>query len=307
MCAFGRKGTHSRVKRPFMLEAGYMLFDVFTDVAFAGNQLAVFPDVTLDDATMQRLARELNLSETVFLSPAADVVASLRIFTPLSEVPFAGHPTVGAAIALVDHLWWIGPNETSFVLREKIGDVPIRIERGKPTTAWLTTPQVEFGRTVDRLDAAAIVSLQPSDVRDDLPIEFAGAGNLFLYVPLTSKAAVDRAVFDVIAARERLPSSPITDVYAFAQSESGAYARMFAPMFGIAEDPATGSATGPLYAYLARHGKLARKERFTNEQGVAMGRRSVLRVLLTWNGKKLEQVEVGGNAVFMGEGKMRIP
>src|SRR6185437_10230119 len=105
-----------------MPDASYLLFDVFTDVAFAGNQLAVFPDVDLDDATMQRVARELNLAETVFLTPADDVVASLRIFTPLSEVPFAGHPTVGASIALVDHLWWIGPNESEFVLREKIGD-----------------------------------------------------------------------------------------------------------------------------------------------------------------------------------------
>lgn len=289
-----------------MRDARYMLFDVFTDVAFAGNQLAVFPDVTLDDATMQRIARELNLAETVFVTPADDVVASLRIFTPLAEVPFAGHPTIGTAIALADHLWWIGPNETQFVLREKIGDVPIRLERGKPTTAWLTTPPVEFGRTVSREDAAAILGLELEDVRDDLPCEFAGAGNIFLYVALVSREAVDRAVYDMTAVRRRLPWSPITDVYLFAQSSDGAYARMFAPMFGIAEDPATGSATGPLYAYLARHGKLERTERFTAEQGVAMGRRSVLHVKLTWDGKDLRAVDVGGNAVFMGEGKLRV-
>lgn len=290
-----------------MREASYMLFDVFTDVAFAGNQLAVFPDVTLDDATMQRVARELNLAETVFLNPADDVVASLRIFTPLAEVPFAGHPTIGAAIALVDHLWWVGPNETEFVLREKIGDVPIHVERGKPTTAWLTTPPVEFGRSVSREDAAAILGLEIADVRDDLPCEFAGAGNIFLYVPLTSKEAVDRAVYDMTAVRRLLPWSPITDAYLFAQSNGGVYARMFAPMFGIAEDPATGSATGPLFAYLARHEKLAHKERFTAEQGVAMGRRSVLHVKLAWDGADLRAVDVGGNAIFMGEGKLRIP
>jgi trans-2,3-dihydro-3-hydroxyanthranilate isomerase len=290
-----------------MREASYMLFDVFTDVAFAGNQLAVFPDVTLDEATMQRIARELNLAETVFVTPADDVVASLRIFTPLAEVPFAGHPTIGTAIALVDHLWWVGPNETEFVLREKIGDVPIRIERGKPTTAWLTTPPVEFGRTVSREDAAAILGLEEEDVRDDLPCEFAGAGNIFLYVPLVSKEAVDRAVYDMTAVRRRMPWSPLTDVYLFVQFSDGAYARMFAPMFGIAEDPATGSATGPLYAYLARHGKLDRTERVTAKQGVAMGRPSVLHVKLSWNGNDLEAIDVGGNAVFMGEGKLRIP
>lgn len=290
-----------------MREASYMLFDVFTDVAFAGNQLAVFPDVTLDDTTMQRIARELNLAETVFVTPADDVVASLRIFTPLAEVPFAGHPTIGTAIALADHLWWIGPNETEFVLREKIGDVSIRIERGEPTTAWLTTPPVEFGRTVSREDAAAILGLEIEEVRGDLPCEFAGAGNIFLYTPLVSKEAVDRAVYDMNAVRRRLPWSPVTDVYVFAQSSSGAYSRMFAPMFGIAEDPATGSATGPLYVYLARHGKLERTERFTAEQGVAMGRRSVLHVKLSWDGSDLGAVDVGGSAVFMGEGKIKIP
>ncbi|HZY99395.1 MAG TPA: PhzF family phenazine biosynthesis protein [Candidatus Baltobacteraceae bacterium] len=290
-----------------MRDASYMLFDVFTDVAFAGNQLAVFPDVTLDDATMQRIARELNLAETVFLNPADDVVASLRIFTPLAEVPFAGHPTIGAAVALVDHLWWVGPNETEFVLREKIGDVPIRVERGKPTTAWLTTPPVEFGRAVSREDAAAILGLEIADVRDDLPCEFAGAGNIFLYVALTSKEAVDRAVYDTSAVRKRLPWSPITDVYLFAQSSDGVYARMFAPMFGIAEDPATGSATGPLFVYLARHGRLERAERLAAQQGVAMGRPSVLHVKLAWEGADLRAVDVGGNAIFMGEGKIRIP
>lgn len=290
-----------------MREAGYMLFDVFSDVAFFGNQLAVFPDARLDDATMQRVARELNLSETVFVTPADDVVASLRIFTPLAEVPFAGHPTIGTAIALADHLWWIGPSETEFVLREKIGDVPIRLERGEPTTAWLTTPPVEFGRPVSREDAAAILGLEIEDVRDDLPCEFAGAGNVFLYVPLVSKEAVDRAVYDTTAVRLRLPWSPLTDVYLFAQSRDGAYARMFAPMFGIAEDPATGSATGPLYAYLARHGKLEQSERFTAEQGAAMGRRSVLHVKLAWDGNDLRAIEVGGSAVFMGEGKLQVP
>jgi trans-2,3-dihydro-3-hydroxyanthranilate isomerase len=289
-----------------VIAARYMLFDVFTDVAFAGNQLAVFPGVVLDDAVMQRVARELNLSETVFLTPADDVLASLRIFTPLAEVPFAGHPTIGTAIALADHLWWLGPSETSFVLREKIGDIPIRIERGRPTTAWLTTPPVAFERSVSREDAAAVLSLRPADVRDDLPCEFAGAGNMFLYVPLTSNEAVDRAVYDMTAVRERLPWSPVTDVFFFAQSSDGAYARMLAPAFGIPEDPATGSATGPLYAYLARHGKLERRERFTSEQGVAMGRRSVLHVRVAWDGATLRSIEVGGNAVFMGEGTLRI-
>jgi trans-2,3-dihydro-3-hydroxyanthranilate isomerase len=291
-----------------MIEARYMLFDVFTDVAFAGNQLAIFPEPKLDDATMQRIARELNLSETVFLSPGGDdVVASLRIFTPLAEIPFAGHPTVGTAIALADHLWWVGPNETSFIMREKVGDVAIRLERGAQTTAWLTTPPVTFGTAIDSADAAAILGLPTRMVRDDLPCEYAGAGAPFLYVPLVSTEAVDRAVYDTVVARERLPQGEIADAFPFAMTKDGAYARMFAPAFGIAEDPATGSAMGPLYAYLAKHGAVERRDRFVNEQGVAMGRRSVINVHLHWNGTSLEAIEVGGSAVFVGEGSMRIP
>src|SRR5579862_3622165 len=149
-----------------MIEAPYMLFDVFTATAFAGNQLAIFPKTSLDDATMQKIARELNLSETVFLSPVEDgeVLASLRIFTPEREVPFAGHPTIGTAIALVDHLWWTGPNETSFVLRERVGDIPIAIERGTPTLAWLTTPPVTLDRTIHQEDAAAVLGLAPEEI-----------------------------------------------------------------------------------------------------------------------------------------------
>jgi trans-2,3-dihydro-3-hydroxyanthranilate isomerase len=290
-----------------MTEAPYMLFDVFTTAAFSGNQLAIFPEASLDDATMQRVARELNLSETVFLSPAEDVVASLRIFTPTQEIPFAGHPTIGTAIALVDHLWWIGPNETSFLLRERVGDIAIAIDRTIPTVAWLTTPRVEFGREVARADAAAILGIEIDAVRDDLTPQFAKAGAPFLFVPLVSEDAVDRAFYDASAVRERLPWSPVTDVYLFAQSEEGTYGRMFAPQDGIMEDPATGSGVGPLYAYLAKYGKLPRRERYVSEQGVVMGRKSVLQVRLSWNDDGLDAIEIGGSAVFVGEGRLYIP
>jgi trans-2,3-dihydro-3-hydroxyanthranilate isomerase len=285
-----------------------MLFDVFTDVAFDGNPLAIFPDGNLEDATMQRIARELNLSETVFLTPQTDgAVASLRIFTPAREVLFAGHPTIGTAIALVDHLWWVGPSESSFVLREGVGDVPIVVDRTAPTTAWLTTPPIVFGRTVERAETAAILGLGIADVRNDLPPQLVGAGNPFLYVPLATKAAVDRAALDIGAVRRQLGWDDLNGLYLFAQTEAGAYARMLAPMSGIAEDPATGSATGPLYAYLAKYNAIAQGESFVNEQGVAMGRRSVLLVRIRWEDDVPASIEVGGNAVFIGEGTLRVP
>jgi trans-2,3-dihydro-3-hydroxyanthranilate isomerase len=291
-----------------MIDARYLLLDVFTDRAFAGNPLAIFPEAVFDDATMQRIARELNLSETVFLAHAdGGAAAALRIFTPGREMQFAGHPTIGAAIALVDHLRWIRPDQASFVLRLGIGDVAIVIDRGDHTTAWLTTPPVTFGREIAREDAASILGVGLADVRGDLPAQLAGAGNPFLYVPLATKAAVDRAVLDVSAVREQLGWNDINGIYFFAQTDGGAYARMFAPMSGIAEDPATGSATGPLYAYLAKCGALPRKERFVNEQGVAMGRPSLLHVRIRWHEEGPETIEVGGTAVFVGEGSLRVP
>ncbi len=292
-----------------MIDAPYLLFDVFTDVAFAGNQLAVFPEALPEGAPLQAIARELNLSETVFLGPATGgAAASLRIFTPLRELRFAGHPTIGAAIALADRLRWPGAAGDAFVLQLGVGDVPIAVERTTPTTAWLTTPPVTFGRTLSRDDAAAIAGVAPSELRDDLPPQLAGSAMPFFYVPLKNAAGVDRASLDVGVLRRHLEWEETTGVYLFAQTPEGAYARMLAPMAGISEDPATGSATGPLYAYLARHGAIVPgRERYVAEQGVAMGRRSVLHVRLAWQGKEPSRIEIGGNAVFMGEGRMRVP
>jgi trans-2,3-dihydro-3-hydroxyanthranilate isomerase len=289
-----------------MTVVDYLLLDVFTDRQFSGNALAIFAETSFDDATMQRIARELNLSETVFLSRAEGAVAALRIFTPDREVPFAGHPTVGTAIALRERLRWPGSETPSFGLKLRIGDVAISIEAADPAIAWLTTPPVTFGREIAREHAAAMASVGLADVRGDLPPQLVGAGNPFLYVPLASEAAVDRAALDVATVRAQLGWDEINGVYLFAQTNDGAYARMFAPMSGIAEDPATGSATGPLYAYLARHGALPRRESFSNEQGVAMGRPSSLRVRLQWGDDVPVKIEVGGSAVFVGEGRLHV-
>jgi trans-2,3-dihydro-3-hydroxyanthranilate isomerase len=291
-----------------MSDSPYLLFDVFTDRAFAGNPLAIFPGGVFDDETMHRIARELNLSETVFLTRGdGAAAATLRIFTPAREMQFAGHPTIGTAIALTDRLGWIRPDQASFTLRLGIGDVAVRVERGAATTAWLTTPPVTFGREIAREDAAPMLGLGIADVRGDVVPQLCGAGNPFLYVGLSGKAAVDHAVLDVNAVREHVGWSDINGVYCFAQTDDGTYSRMFAPMSGIAEDPATGSATGPLYAYLSKCGALARKERFVSEQGVAMGRPSILHVRIRWDGNEPESIEVGGTAVFIGEGTLHVP
>lgn len=292
-----------------MTVVDYLLFDVFTNRMFAGNPLAVVAGgPPLDAPTMQAIARELHLSETVFLqrASAASAAASLRIFSPEREMQFAGHPTIGSAIALTDRLQWPGAEANTFALELPIGVVPVSIERGESTVAWLTTPPVTFGREIAREDAAEMVCLGLADVRGDLASQLIGAGNPFLFVPLASKGAVDRASLDVAAVRAHVGWDDLNGIYVFAQTDDGAYARLFAPMSGIAEDPATGSATGPLYAYLAKRGALVRRDRFLNEQGVAMGRPSQLYVRMHWDGDTAERIEVGGSAVFVGEGRLYV-
>ena len=291
-----------------MATAKYLLLDVFTDRAFRGNQLAVFPDGALEDAAMQRIARELNLPESVFATRGeGDVAAELRIFTPGREIPFAGHPTIGAAIAVVDELLWINSDCDAFVFRERVGDVAIAIDRGAPTTAWLTTPPTFLRRTIERSDAAAFLSVGIDDVRSDVPPRICGAGSVFLFVPLVSREAVDRATLDESALRRCVDYAEITGVYFFAHDGDEFYARMCAPMSGIAEDPATGSAAGPLCFYLAEYGALPKRERFLALQGVAMGRRSDIHLRCTWDGDTLVQADVGGNAVIVGRGEITVP
>ncbi len=291
-----------------MIRARYILLDVFTERAFAGNQLAIFPECVFDDVTMQHIARELNLAESVFLTRGQGGEAgTLRIFTPGREVLFAGHPTIGTAIALVDELRWVDPGVTSFVLRERIGNIPITIERDPGTMAWFTTPPTTFGDRIGRAMAASMLNLPESDVRDDVPVQFAGAGSRFLFVPLQSRDAVDRAVADESVARGVFAGTDAIGIYLFAQSFDGCYARMFAPMSGISEDPATGSATGPLYAYLTEHGVLPKRDRFLNLQGVAMGRRSELHVRCFWKEERLTRIDIGGRAVVVGRGELSVP
>lgn len=295
-----------------MNERPYLLFDVFTTERFAGNPLAIFPDGDgLGDDAMQRIARELNLSETVFLTRTeGEAVASLRIFTPAREMMFAGHPTVGTSIALVDVLCWLPTGTASFVLRERIGDVPIRIERTPDgTKAWLQTPPITFGGPLDRDAVARGVGLDAGALHADFEPCVIAAGSPFLFVALRNRASVDRVGLDETALRSIIDFDAVNGVFVFTPTETGAYSRMLAPMSGIAEDPATGSATGPLGAYLIEAGSLPLVDglEFVSEQGVAMGRRSVIHGRLHTRSGALTSIEIGGNAVLIGEGTMRVP
>jgi trans-2,3-dihydro-3-hydroxyanthranilate isomerase len=291
-------------------------YDVFTDEPFTGNQLAVFLDGRgLSTERMQALAREMNFSESTFILPAevhgTDV--RMRIFTPAHELPMAGHPTIGSTFALA-HVGAIRPEAARFVFGLGIGPTPVDLEwqGGRLRFAWMTQLNPAFGDVVDARGAvAAALGLAEADLMPDRPVREVTCGVPYLMVPIRSREAVDRAVSDASAFRRFAAATGIDlPIFFFAMSPSGSvetvHSRMFAPEFGIAEDPATGSASGPLGCYLLRHGLLSAEAatRIVSLQGAAMGRPSRIHVDISSRDGEITQVKVGGRAVLVGTGEI---
>jgi trans-2,3-dihydro-3-hydroxyanthranilate isomerase len=285
----------------------YRVVDVFTEYPLEGNALAVFTDAAaLDAATMQRIARELNLAETAFVLPPtrSDCAARVRIFTPAKEMLFAGHPTIGTAFVLLDE----GLVAGDFMLEENIGPVPIRVETGARPMLWLKTPSIEVGPCYDPALCASVLGLATQDLLD-IPPQRLSAGNPTIFVALRDRAAVDRAWLDLTGMRQLRGSDPeLACVFVFTPTAQGAYSRMFAPEYGVAEDPATGSSTGPLAAFMMRHGLAANAAgtRLVSEQGTKMGRRSLLHVHVRGD-RGAGGIEVGGYVTPLVTATMRLP
>ena len=287
----------------------YRTVDVFTERSLEGNALAVFTDASgLDTATMQRIARELNLAETTFVLPStrADCVARLRIFTPWKELEFAGHPTIGTAYVLLDE--GIASTQSGdFLLEENVGPIAVRVDRRPRAMLWLTTPPIRFGRCFSPELCAGVLGLSPGDLLDVAP-QWLSAGNPTVFLALRTKDAVDRASLDLSGIRKlRGSESELFCLFVFTPTAEGAYARMFAPEYGVAEDPATGSSTGPLAAYMMRHRLIdgAAGTGFISEQGTKMGRRSLLHVRIRGE-QGIEGIEVGGFVTPVATGFMRL-
>lgn len=278
----------------------YFVVDVFTQQPLEGNPLAVFPDAHgLDDLTMQKIAKELNLSETTFIAPPTrpDCAAAVRIFTPAIELAFAGHPTIGTSFVLIQQN--LVPRQTSnFILEEKVGAVPIRVEtqNGHAPVIWLRTPPIQYGTTHDRSLCAAALGLTTADLLDITP-QRVSAGNPTLFVAVRDKATVDRASLHTQEwSRLKSNEADAFALFAFAPTPEGAYSRMFAPDYGIPEDPASGSCTGPLASFMMRHrlAPTASGTRLISEQGTKMGRRSLLQVVIHGeNGA--DGIDIGGH------------
>jgi trans-2,3-dihydro-3-hydroxyanthranilate isomerase len=274
----------------------YVICDVFTDRPLAGNQLAVFTDATkLDAETMQRLAREMNFSETTFVLPAsAGGHARVRIFTPSRELPFAGHPILGTAFV-------IGGTVQLDVLRLETpsGVIPVRLEREGARVAfgWMDQPLPR----IEPFAAGPALLTALGAERAALPIEIYDNGMRHVMCALESREQVARLKPDLA----RLLELPADCFSAFAGTDTHYKTRMFAPGAGVNEDPATGSAAGPLALHLARHGRSAYGELLEIEQGAELLRPSTLYARVHGTNEALERVEVGGTAVVVARGEFR--
>ncbi|MFN0154282.1 MAG: PhzF family phenazine biosynthesis protein [Gaiella sp.] len=277
----------------------YVVADVFTDTPLAGNQLAVFTDARgLDSSLMQALALEIGFSETVFVLPAEDGGhARIRIFTPSSELPFAGHPTLGAAFVLG------APMQLGVIeLETGRGIVPVVLERdesGRIVFGRMTQPVPTVASVEDTVALFAALGVN----RSELPVEVYDNGVTHLFVALPSMAAVGALAPDIAG----LEALGVTGVNCFAGAGLRWKTRMFSAIPGIGgEDAATGSAAGPLACHLARHGWIDWGEEIEISQGSEIGRPSTLYARAEGGGGLIDGVEVGGSAVVVARGEFRL-
>lgn len=284
---------------------------MFTDRPFTGNPLAVLvdpPELTTEQ--MQTIARELNLSETVFVrSPGDGTAWPTRIFTPAGELPFAGHPTVGTAVLLAE----LGHVGDQVVLAEPVGDIAVAIEArdgGRSATLRTAVPPA-YAEAPDRDLLARALSVEPADLHSHLAAGVWSCGVPFCIVPLRDAEALARTQVDPAAWADHLEHTDAAQLYPIAPLDDELHrwrARMYAPGLGISEDPATGAAASAAAGLLAASRQLQKGPmRWVIEQGVEMGRPSELRVALDHDGAEASGVLVGGDAVVVGAGELELP
>jgi trans-2,3-dihydro-3-hydroxyanthranilate isomerase len=298
----------------------YLHYDVFTDTMFEGNQLAVFEDARgLSTAQTQAITKEMNFSESTFILPveAAGTDVRMRIFTPGTELPMAGHPVIGSTFALAE-LGVIAKRRDSFVFGLNAGPTRVELtwEGERLSFAWMDQRTPDFREPVSpRPDIIKSIGLDPAAVdATDLPLEEVSCGNAFMLIPVKTRAAVDAAEADIAAMKKLKSAFPGGHVgVLFFTMDTGdpnvtVYSRMFAPSAGIVEDPATGSAAGPLGSYLVKHGLVHRNEMrgMVNLQGVAMGRPSRLHMRIEEEEGAITRVRVGGKSVLVGSGEIAL-
>jgi trans-2,3-dihydro-3-hydroxyanthranilate isomerase len=305
-----------------MRRYNFYQLDVFTQKAFCGNPLAVFPEAeNLSDEEMQAIAREMNLSETVFVLPSEKALKHLRIFTPTQELPLAGHPVVGTW-NLLAQLGVTPQRENGFIEIEqelKLGVLPVEIKfrdkkpfqvvmtQGKFAASEIISDEREIGKLAEGLG----LKISDLDSRENLPVQTVSTGIKALVVPIASLEALSRCRINSSLLSEIYLAHGAIGCYAFTfetvEKESRVHARFFAPDDGIAEDAATGSAAGSLSGYLIYHGAIETTEnnvRFIIEQGDFMKRPSRIFAEVLGGKGKVDKVKIGGSSVVIAKGEI---
>ena len=318
-----RAGSAQQIRRPTVVNGRrYLHYDVFTDRPLTGNQLAVFLDTAgLSSAEMQAMTRETKFSECTFVQPAevAGTDVRLRIFGPNNEMPFAGHPVIGSAFALADD-GVIAAGRKEFTFGLGIGPTLVELEwatagaDGTDTSrlqfAWMTQQRPVFGPTMNApAPLAAALGLDAAALRPGVVPQEVNCGSAFFMVPLVSRAAVDQAVVDTRAVAAAFEAAKLTrrGLFIFSTEPGADGATVYSRMMGANEDPATGSASGPLGCYLVRHGLVPADKAgsIISAQGVKMGRPSRIHIKIDLAGSEITRVRVGGTSVLVGEGRLR--
>lgn len=300
-----------------MTSLRYLHLDVFTSTPFEGNQLAVFPEPgDLSAETMRSIAKEMAFSETTFVFPAergGDV--KMRIFTPGAELPMAGHPTIGTTFALALE-GTIARGREHFVFELGVGPTPVSLQWDADglSFAWMTQPPPRFGPILeDRVGLAAAFAIEERALVAGLPVQVVSCGVPFLFVPVTTRSAVDAVALDRRSLLRCMTAAGVEELPVFffsTEQMAGApevvYSRMLAPGFGIVEDPATGGASGPLGSYLLHH-RLVSPEtagEMVSLQGAAMGRPSRIHISIDGEPDHITRVRIGGRSVLVGRGEL---
>lgn len=300
----------------------YHLVDVFTDCMFGGNPLAVFTNGRgVSSTTMQAIANELNLSETTFILPPTDAANDykLRIFTPVTELPMAGHPTIGSAFVLANEHMIACPadGETEMIFEENIGLIPVSVAfTGRRVgLIQMLQPLPTFGPVHPDVGAiAAMLGLESEAITDTgLPLEVVSCGVPFLFVPLRDLASIRKARVDRTRWEQALRDFEAPNIFVFTKETihdtSTVHSRAFVPALGIDEDPATGGASGPLGCYMVRHGIVpgGSGSKIISEQGFEMGRPSMIQVEIERDEEReISAVRVGGTCCAVAEGVLEV-
>ncbi len=292
-----------------MPKCKFYIVDVFAERKFEGNQLAVFIcEEVLFEAEMQKIAKEMNYSETTFITSKENY--DIRIFTPEVELPFAGHPTIGTSLVIQQEI--IKGNVKTILLNLKIGSIPVlfKYKSGKPDVIWMEHNSPTFGRFFDKELLSQILNLDESHIDDRFPIQEVSTGIPFIIVPLKNLAALKKVKVDVDKYLDLVEKTEAKAILIFCPETrnkgNDLSVRVFAYYHGVPEDPATGSGNGCLAAYLVKHQYYIKDSINARvEQGYEVGRPSLLYLKAEKNEEEIISVSVGGKAFIVAEGELR--